>query len=151
MNCILEGCKSCISSFFWLPFLAAREKKKEHKTPLKVCLLQWIIFAASRRLWCGGQSCILWGFYSETFERMTELCPGRGEYRWLFANELEGQIRQQFDRGILFCQAELLLLWQMCCGHAACMWQLSELPRQWTVLTVHQPSECKYLRGSVGE
>lgn len=50
----------------------------------------------------------------------------------LFANELEGQIRQQFDRGILFCQAELLLLWQMwhSCGHGACMWQLSELPWQ---------------------
>lgn len=122
MNCICEGCQSCISSFFWLPSLAPREKKRENKALFKSCLLWWIIFAASRRLWHGGQSCIqsLVGAAQRHLRWWLSCVLERKNIGGLFANEFEGQIRQQFDHGILFCQAELLLLWQM--WHSRVLW-----------------------------
>lgn len=126
-NCIWEGRKGCIRSFFWQPSSVPRGKKKKHTTPTptppKICLLQWIISADSGRLWCGGQSCIQSpvGAVGRHL-RWWLSCVLEGKNTGgLFANELEGQFRQKLDRGSLFSKAEPLL-WQMQYSH---MWWAS--------------------------
>lgn len=108
-NCIWEGRKGCISSFFWQPASVPREKKiKENKKPIRpVCCSEWFLLIS--------EGCDVEGRVSSSPQLglLRDIRHGGWAMSWegknasgLFANELQEQFRQKLDCGSLFSKAK---------------------------------------------